>query len=158
MLNWHRFDLTESSLAIALMAEVTPAWRELYSDMLDRLTARYTTYWAAKDWNEQIGPDPDRSCYPDAFFPAIIPTELRGKYDKPGWANNGAEPWGLEPDPCNAVGALNYKSFLHLQLAEGSVWPKKAHAKGAVEGVQVGCFPDLYAALAANPPDQVITL
>ena len=27
-----------------------------------------------------------------------------------------------------------------------------------VEGVQVGCFPDLYAALAGNPPDQVITL
>jgi hypothetical protein len=27
-----------------------------------------------------------------------------------------------------------------------------------VAGVQVGCFPDLYAALATNPPDQVITL
>ena len=29
---------------------------------------------------------------------------------------------------------------------------------GTVEGVRVGCFPDLYAALATNPPDQVITL
>jgi sulfur relay (sulfurtransferase) complex TusBCD TusD component (DsrE family) len=29
---------------------------------------------------------------------------------------------------------------------------------GTVPGVQVGCFPDLYAALATNPPDQVITL
>ena len=29
---------------------------------------------------------------------------------------------------------------------------------GTVEGVHVGCFPDLYAALAPNPPDQVITL
>ncbi len=29
---------------------------------------------------------------------------------------------------------------------------------GTVEGVRVGCFPDLYAALAGNPPDQVITL
>ncbi len=27
-----------------------------------------------------------------------------------------------------------------------------------VAGVQVGCFPDLYAALAGTPPDQVITL
>jgi hypothetical protein len=27
-----------------------------------------------------------------------------------------------------------------------------------VEGVRVGCFPDLYSALASNPPDQVITL
>ncbi|MGA7271971.1 MAG: SaoD/DsrE family protein [Acidimicrobiia bacterium] len=27
-----------------------------------------------------------------------------------------------------------------------------------VAGVRVGCFPDLYAALDSNPPDQVITL
>jgi hypothetical protein len=31
-------------------------------------------------------------------------------------------------------------------------------AKGLVEGVVAGCFPQLYAALAGNPPDQVITL
>lgn len=43
-------------------------------------------------------------------------------------------------------------------LAEGGTWPEKAYAKGTVEGVQVGCFPDLYAALAGNPPDQVISL
>ena len=29
---------------------------------------------------------------------------------------------------------------------------------GTVEGVQVGCFPDLYGALAGDPPDHVITL
>jgi sulfur relay (sulfurtransferase) complex TusBCD TusD component (DsrE family) len=34
----------------------------------------------------------------------------------------------------------------------------KYHSVGTVEGVHVGCFPDLYAALATNPPDQVITL
>ena len=28
---------------------------------------------------------------------------------------------------------------------------------GTVAGVRVGCFPDLYGALAGNPPDQVIT-
>ena len=42
-------------------------------------------------------------------------------------------------------------------LAEGSEeggW----RPVGTVEGVQVGCFPDLYAALATNPPDHVITL
>jgi sulfur relay (sulfurtransferase) complex TusBCD TusD component (DsrE family) len=32
------------------------------------------------------------------------------------------------------------------------------HPVDTVAGVQVGCFPDLYAALATNPPDQVITL
>jgi sulfur relay (sulfurtransferase) complex TusBCD TusD component (DsrE family) len=31
-------------------------------------------------------------------------------------------------------------------------------ASGTVEGVRVGCFPDLYAALAGNMPDHIITL
>ena len=31
-------------------------------------------------------------------------------------------------------------------------------AKGLVDGVVAGCFPQLYAALGSNPPDQVITL
>lgn len=39
------------------------------------------------------------------------------------------------------------------QCGTGSV-----KAKGMVEGVVCGCFPQLYAALASNPPDQVITL
>jgi hypothetical protein len=41
-------------------------------------------------------------------------------------------------------------------LAEGE--PGDCRVVGTVEGVQVGCFPDLYAALADNPPDQVVTL
>ena len=47
---------------------------------------------------------------------------------------------------------------LERGLAEGRPWPEKARPKDTVESVLVGCFPDLYAALAANPPDQVITL
>ncbi len=31
-------------------------------------------------------------------------------------------------------------------------------AKGLVNGVVAGCFPQLYTALGSNPPDQVITL
>ena len=31
-------------------------------------------------------------------------------------------------------------------------------AKGLVDGVLAGCFPQLYTALGSNPPDQVITL
>ncbi len=41
-------------------------------------------------------------------------------------------------------------------LAEGA--PGDCSPKGTVDGVQVGCFPDLYGALSGNPPDQVITL
>ncbi len=47
---------------------------------------------------------------------------------------------------------------LERGLAEGGPWPVAARAVGTVAGVQVGCFPDLYRALAGNPPDQVITL
>ncbi|MER3436438.1 MAG: sulfur reduction protein DsrE [Chloroflexota bacterium] len=36
--------------------------------------------------------------------------------------------------------------------------PGSCQPAGTVAGVQVGCFPDLYAALAENPPDQVISL
>ena len=43
-------------------------------------------------------------------------------------------------------------------LAEGGTWPEKARVKDVVDGVHVGCFPDLYGALAGNPPDHVITL
>jgi sulfur relay (sulfurtransferase) complex TusBCD TusD component (DsrE family) len=41
-------------------------------------------------------------------------------------------------------------------LAEGE--PMDARPTDTVDGVQVGCFPDLYGALAGNPPDHVITL
>ena len=34
----------------------------------------------------------------------------------------------------------------------------EVNAIGTVEGVVAGCFPQLYEALASNPPDQVITL
>lgn len=45
---------------------------------------------------------------------------------------------------------------LERGLATGE--PGDCKPSGTVDGVQVGCFPDLYAALAPNPPDQVITL
>ena len=41
---------------------------------------------------------------------------------------------------------------------KGRTRPGKIDVKDVAAGVQVGCFPDLYAALATNPPDQVITL
>jgi hypothetical protein len=34
----------------------------------------------------------------------------------------------------------------------------KCEVSGVVEGVAVGCFPDLYGALAGNMPDHIITL
>lgn len=40
----------------------------------------------------------------------------------------------------------------------GRATPGDIETVNTVAGVAVGCFPDLYAALAGNPPDQVITL
>jgi hypothetical protein len=41
---------------------------------------------------------------------------------------------------------------------KGRSEPAECRVKDTVAGVQVGCFPDLYQALAGNLPDQVITL
>ena len=46
-------------------------------------------------------------------------------------------------------------------LAEGTLeqcGSGDVKAKGLVDGVVTGCFPQLYQALGTNPPDQVITL
>src|SRR5690606_26572316 len=40
----------------------------------------------------------------------------------------------------------------------GGTAPGECPVSDTVDGVTVGCFPDLYAALAGNMPDQVITL
>jgi sulfur relay (sulfurtransferase) complex TusBCD TusD component (DsrE family) len=45
---------------------------------------------------------------------------------------------------------------LERGLAKGE--PGDCTVQDTVDGVTVGCFPDLYAALAGNPPDHVITL
>lgn len=47
---------------------------------------------------------------------------------------------------------------IHRGLAEGETWPGKAQTTGTVDGVAVGCFPDLYEALAGDPPDHIISL
>lgn len=43
-------------------------------------------------------------------------------------------------------------------LASGSPDDGDVQVGDVVDGVTVGCFPDLYGALAGNPPDHVITL
>jgi sulfur relay (sulfurtransferase) complex TusBCD TusD component (DsrE family) len=43
-------------------------------------------------------------------------------------------------------------------LATGDPDSGDVKVTDVVEGVTVGCFPDLYGALAGNPPDHVITL
>ena len=63
------------------MADRTPAWREVYSEILDEIAERSITYWAAVDWLTQFGHDPDRGNYPDAWKGTLIPEEFWGNYD-----------------------------------------------------------------------------
>lgn len=115
MLSWHRFDLVDSSYALGLMAQTTPAWRETYVQILDQLIERHTGWWSAGDWLTQFGPDPDRGNYPDAYR-RIIPPELWGNYDVPGWTANGIEPWEEDHDPIAAEAMLFYKGFFLVLL------------------------------------------
>ena len=116
MLSYPRFDLSESSYALLIMARKTPAWREVYVRILDELIRRHTTWWAAIDWLTQIGHDPRRGDYPKAYR-GLIPKHLWGQYDVPGWTANGVEPWGLQPDPIGSPGNLFFRGWFNLMLA-----------------------------------------
>jgi hypothetical protein len=116
MLNFPRFDLSESSYGLLLMARKTPAWREVYTRILDEMIRRHATYWAAVDWLTYLGPDPRRASYPKAYK-RLIPKHLWGQYDVPGWTANGVEPWGLSADPVGSQGNLFFRGFFNLMLA-----------------------------------------
>lgn len=110
-----RFDLFESAYALAIASDVTPAWREVYARIADGLVARHTTFWASIDWLTLIGRDPRRDSYPPEWQ-YLVPEELRGRYELPGWTANGVEPWGLQPDPIGADGNLFFRGFFNLLL------------------------------------------
>jgi len=115
-LSYPRFDLSDSSYPILMMADQTPAWREVYTRVMDELATRHTAYWAAIDWNTFIGPSPDRGNYPAPMM-AAWPERVRGNYDFPGWVANGVEPYGLQRDPIGADGNLFFRGWLNLVLS-----------------------------------------
>lgn len=114
--SYPRFDLQFSSYALLLMADQTPAWREVYTRVLDGLASRFPTYWGAIDWLTQIGDDPERANYSDDEL-ALHPPDLKGKYNRIGWTANGVQPWGLQPDPVGADGFLFVRGWFNLLLS-----------------------------------------
>ena len=137
MLSWHRFDLVDSSYALGLMAWSTPAWREVYVDILDELIERHTGWWSASDWLTQFGNDPDQENYPD-LYRLLIPPELWGKYDAPGWTANGVDPWGVQMDPIAADGMLFYKGFFLVLLGIRSLISKDGRWNQPFEMIKDG--------------------
>jgi hypothetical protein len=99
-----------------VLADLTPAWRELYVEILDGLLRRYISWWGAVDWMTLKGRDPLRGTYPESWKGTFVPAELFGDYEAPGWTGDGMEPWGDQPDPIGADGNLFYKGFLSLLL------------------------------------------
>ncbi len=79
MCSFPRFDIGEMSYSLPLMADVTPAWREVYSRITTELCERHTQFWAAVDWLTLIGPDPNVDRYPPEWL-IYTPESLRGAY------------------------------------------------------------------------------
>jgi hypothetical protein len=52
------------------------------------------TWWGAIDWMTLEGADPERAAYPKEWNGTLIPAELFGDYNAPGWTGNGLPPWG----------------------------------------------------------------
>ncbi len=116
MCTFPRFDLGETAYILPVLAELTPAWREVYARIADELVGRHTTFWAAIDWLSMIGHDPAQDRYPPEWM-GFLPERLRGRYDAPGWTANGVEPWGLQPDPIGSDGNLFFRGFFNLLLS-----------------------------------------
>lgn len=110
-----RFDLAEMGYVLPMMVEATPAWRDVYTRILDELVRRYVSFWGGIDWNTLVGPDPNVDKYPPEWL-TVLPERLRGRYAPPGWTANGVEPWGLQPDPIGCDGNLFYRGWLNLLL------------------------------------------
>jgi Linalool dehydratase/isomerase len=115
VLSYGRFDLSYSAYGLLMMADQTPAWREVYTRITDEFAKRYPTYWGAVDWLTQIGDDPKRAKYPPAIM-ATLPPTLRGNYNRFGWTGNGIEPYGIQKDPIGADGYLFFRGWFHLLL------------------------------------------
>lgn len=118
VLNYYRYDLTWQCYALALIAQRTPAWREVTSEILDFAAQRFLEYHSFFDWVENRGADPDRDQYPPEWVEMMIPPGYAGKYDVPGWSANGMEPFAYDPDPVRGNGScmMMYKAYLNLVL------------------------------------------
>eukprot|EP00912_Choanoflagellata_sp_UC4_P002107 UC4_evm4s1341 len=119
MTSFQRFDLHEVSYPLAMLADYTPAWREVYTEILDQCAERYTSYWSAVDWNTQFGEDPDKYKYPEGWKGTSIPAEVFGNYNTPGWVGNGLPGSGgsIEPDPLRADAMLFFKGWMTLLMS-----------------------------------------
>jgi len=123
MTNYPRFDLQETSYAVALFSRRTPAWKEIYVKMMDDLCERFSTFWGAVDFNTQFGDDPDNTQYPSPLSQLIPPGMMNQGYNIPGWTGNGMKlehvntgSTIVEPDAISTRSMLFFKGWFVLAL------------------------------------------
>jgi len=114
--NWYRFDAIGMAHTLLMLATVSETHRRACADILEGLCERLALHHGFNEWDEQQGPDPGRSGYPDAWRGMLIPAELWGNYDSPGWAANGTQQQGFQPNPIEAAGAIYFKGFFNYLL------------------------------------------
>jgi hypothetical protein len=96
MLSFPRFDLSESSYAFLLLDAQDARLARVYVRILDELIRRHTTYWAAVDWLTQIDRIPIARAIRKAYR-RLIPKDLWGHYDVPGWPRTASSHGGSRP-------------------------------------------------------------
>lgn len=157
VLSYPRFHLNESTYAVLMMADQTPAWREVYTRIMDELASRYPTYWGAVDWLTQIGDDPRRATYPPAIM-SRLPEQLPGRYNRIGWVANGVAPYGLQPDPLGADGNLFFRGWFNLVLSAyryvsgDDKWEKPFKVTGIRTASSFGATANRFAASRSKGP------
>jgi hypothetical protein len=114
--NWYRFDAIGMAVTFALAARSETFDRDRAGSALDGLCDRLARYHGFNEWLEQTGSDPRRTAYPEGWQGLLIPLEVWGSYDSPGWAGNGRQAVGFEPNPIEAQGAIYYKGFFNFVL------------------------------------------
>jgi hypothetical protein len=121
MASFPRFDLQETSYAIALFSQRTPAWTDIYEQMLDGICTRWTTFWAANDFNTQFGDDPGNESYPSAMSMLLPSGRHNTGYNIPGWVGNGLRQEHIntgkivvEPDVIATRSMLFFKGWFAL--------------------------------------------
>lgn len=114
--NWYRFDAMGMATTLAVGSRAGQIEWQAAAQMLDGIVDRLRKYHGFNEWIEQTGPDPQRSDYSPAWRGTLLPESLWGSYDSPGWAANGTQRNGFEPNPIEAQGAIYFKGFFNYVL------------------------------------------
>lgn len=114
--NWYRFDAIGVATTLALAARSGLLDSEAATEAIDGIVDRLRRYHGFNEWVEQAGADPRRGDYPDGWRGTLIPESMWGRYDSPGWAGNGSQALGFQPNPIEAQGGIYYKGFLNYVL------------------------------------------